>query len=153
MKRKLRHVPRRGGPAVSWDGDVAADHALGVNYRTVARCQQSRRVSRRVRQVLQELGESQGVANDGYGVVVGDDKGSDTEETPAVRAARLEEENRELREMVEAQAEELEVLRRRVAGLEDRGHPAGGVDAVDGDQGRPGDWVPPGVNTGCLAPV
>ena len=46
-------------------GRVAAAEALGVNYRTVARCQQSRQVSQRMRQVLQEFRDSQGVGGDG----------------------------------------------------------------------------------------
>ena len=74
-------------------GRVAAAEALGVNYRTVARCQQSRQVSQRMRQVLQEFRDSQGVGGDGV------------EESPEVRAETLEEENRELRQTVQAQAE------------------------------------------------
>ena len=57
-----------------------------MNYRTVARCQQSRRVSRRMRQVLQEFRDSQDVGDDWLGVVAGEDMG----ETAEKRAAALE---------------------------------------------------------------
>ena len=124
-------------------GRVAAAEALGVNYRTVARCQQSRRVSRRMRQVLQEFRDSQDAGDGGPGIVAGDGAGEDAGETPQDRAAVLEEENRELRETVETQAEELEALQRRVAELEERARPPGGADAVDGGQGQPEDWPPP----------
>ena len=120
-------------------GRVAAAEALGVNYRTLARCQQSRRVSRRMRQALQEFRDSQDVSHDGPGIVSGDDMG----ETQQDRAAALEEENWELRETVEAQLEELEALRRRVAELEDLAQTPGGADAVDGAQGQAGEWRPP----------
>ena len=55
----------------------------------------------------------------------------------------LEQENRALRETVEAQAEELEVLRRRVAELAEQARAPGGDDAVASDQGQPGEWRSP----------
>ena len=124
-------------------GRVAAAEALGVNYRTVTRCQQSRQVSRRMRQVLQEFRDAQDVADDGLGIVAGGSPGEDAEETQQNRAVVLEEENRALRETVESQAEELEALRRQVAELEERAQPPGEDDAVDGGQGPLGDWRPP----------
>ena len=124
---------------VNYRGRTAAAEALGVNYRTVVRCQQSRQVSRRMRQVLQEFRDSQGVDADGSGIVAGDVAGETLEE----QAAELEQKNRELRETVEAQAEELEALRRRVAELGQRTQTPGGDDAVDGGQGQPEDWRPP----------
>ena len=48
-----------------------------------------------------------------------------------------------MRETVEAQAEELEALRRRVAESGERNQPEGGIDAVDGRPGQPEDWRPP----------
>ena len=99
-------------------GRTAAAEALGVNYRTAPKCQQSRRISPRMRQVLQEFRDSQGVGDDEPLVVVGDGAGEDSGETPEERAAALEQENRELRETVEAQAEELEALRRGVPSRE-----------------------------------
>ena len=124
-------------------GRVAAAEALGVNYRTVARCQQYRRVSRRMQQVLQEFRDSQDVDDDGPGLVAGDGAGEDAGEIPGEQAAALEEENRELRETIRAQSEELEALRCRVGDLAEGGQAPGGADAVDGDQGRQGDWRPP----------
>ena len=123
-------------------GRVAAAEDLGVNYRTVARCQQSRRVSRRMRQVLQEFRDSQGGGDDGPGIVAGDGAGEDAGETPQDRAA-LERENRELREAVESQAAEMEALRRQVSESGQRAQKPGGDDAVDGGQGQPEDWRPP----------
>ena len=127
-------------------GRVAAAEALGVNYRTVARCQQSRRVSRRMRQVLQDT------CDDAADIGAGDTVGDDAEETVEYGSAALELENRTLREMVQAQAEEMEVLRRRVSELGKRGQPPGEAGAVDGEQRQPDDWRP-GGDPGCLMPV
>ena len=124
-------------------GRVAAAEALGVNYRTVASSQQSRRVSRRMRQVLQEFRDAQDVGDDGLGVVAGDSPGEDAQETQQDRAGALEQENRELRETVASQAEELEALRWQVAELEERAQISGEDVAVDGGNGQPGDWRPP----------
>ncbi len=124
-------------------GRVAAAEALGVNYRTVARCQQSRRVSRRMRQALQEFRDSQDVGDVEPGVVAGDGAGEDVAETLEERAAALELENWTLRETVEAQAEELEALRRQVAKLEERAQIASEAAAIDGGKGQSEDWRPP----------
>ena len=124
-------------------GRVAAAEALGMNYRTVARCQQSRRVSRRMRQVLEEFRDSQDVADAGPGIVAGDGSGEDTEEPPQEGTVALEDENRKLRGRVEAQAEELEALRMQVAELEERARSPNVADAVDGGQRQPGEWRPP----------
>ncbi len=115
-------------------GPTGAAEALGVNYRTVARCRQSGRVSQLMRQVLAEFRDSQGDGDDGPGVVTGDSEGEDPGESPEYRAAQLERENRELRETVEAQAVEMEALRRQVAEL---GQKAGEDHAVHGGQGQP----------------
>ncbi len=121
-------------------GPTGAAEALGVNYRTVARCRQSRRVSQLMRQVLAEFRDSQDDGGDGPGVVTGDSTEEDPGKSPEHRAAQLERENRELRETVEAQAVELEALRRQVAEL---GQQAGEDDAVDGGHGLPEQWRPP----------
>ena len=120
---------------VNDQGPTGAAEALGVNYRTVSRCQQSRRVTRRMRQVLQEFRDAQDAGDDGPGVGAG--------ESQHDSVSALERENRGLRETVEAQAEELETLRRQVAELEEREQPTGGGDAVGGGQGQPEDWRPP----------
>ena len=124
-------------------GRVAAAEALGVNYRTVARCQQSRTVSRRMRQVLQEFRDAQDVGDDGPDIGAGDTVGDDAAETMEYGLAALELENRTLRETVQSQAEELEALRRQITELEERAQLLDGPDAVDGGQGQVGDWRPP----------
>ena len=124
-------------------GPTGAAEALGVNYRTVSRCQQSRRVSRRMREVLEEFRDSQDVGDDGAAAGGGDDTGKGVEETLRERVAALERENRELRETVGAQAEELEALRRQIAELEERRQEQGKTDAVDGGQEQPESWHPP----------
>ena len=48
----------------------------------------------------------------------------------------MEDENRKLRETIEAQTDELEVLRRQVAELEERARVPGGAGAVGGAQNR-----------------
>ena len=124
-------------------GPTGAAEALGVNYRTVTRCQQSRRVSRRMRQVLQEFREARDAADDGPGVVANAGVEDGAGESPHDRVAALEWENRELRETVEAQAVELEELRRKVSEQGGRKQQPGSDDAVDGGQGQPGNWRPP----------
>ena len=116
-------------------GRVASVQALGVNYRTVTRCRQSRRVSRRMREVLEEFRDSQ----DGGDAEAGTVGGDDAEVAQRDRAVELERENRDLRETVEAQAAELETLRRRVAELEERVQEPDKTDAVDGGHGQPGE--------------
>ena len=101
------------------------------------------RCTRRMRQALTEFRDSQGVGDDGSDVVAGDSAAEDAGKTPEDRAAALEQENRELSETVQAQAEELETLRRQVAELGDGEPPQAGEDAVDGGRGQPGEWRPP----------
>ena len=97
-------------------GKVAAAEALGVNYRTMTNCHDSRRVSRRMRRALQEFRDARGVETE---VGDGDDVSTDSQvEALGKRAAELEEENRELRELVETQANRLEELKCQVASLE-----------------------------------
>ena len=80
--------------------------------------------------------------------MAGDEAEEDAGETPEDRAAVLEEENRKLQETVKAQAGELEALRRPVAASEERAQTQAGNDAVDGGQGKQGDWRPPRRGTG-----
>ena len=124
-------------------GPTGAAEALGVNYRTVSRCQRSRRVTRRMRQVLQEFRDAQDAGDDGPGAGVNHVVEDSAGESQHDLVAALERENRELRETVESQAEELETLRRQVAELEEREQPTPGGDVVDDGQGQPGDWRPP----------
>ena len=121
-------------------GKVAAAQALGVNYRTMTNCHDSRRVSRRMRRALQEFRDARGVEVE---VGDGDDVRTDSQvEALGKRAAELEEENRELRELVEAQANRLEALQGQISRLEEEEHSAGdvegvGVDEVDGQRPHP----------------
>ena len=124
-------------------GRVAAAEALGVNYRSMMTRYISWRVSRRMRQALGEFRDSLDMGDDGPGVVNGDGVGEDAGESREVRAARLEQENRKLRETVASQAEELEALRRQLAELEERDQSPGETNVVAGSQGQPVDWRPP----------
>ena len=101
-----------------------------------------------MRQALVDFRYSQEAGDGGPGIVAGDGAGEDAGETPEDRAAVLEEENRELRETVEAQAEELAMLRRQVAELEEPAQQRGGSDPIDGGQGPPGEWRPPRLGPG-----
>ena len=118
-------------------GKVAAAEALGVNYRTMMNCYDSRRVSLRMRRALQEFRDARGVEIE---VGDGDDVSTDSQvEALGKRAAELEEENRELRELVEAQSVQLEALQGQIPGLEEEEHSAGdaervGVAEVDGQR-------------------
>ncbi len=123
-------------------GRVPAAEVLGVNYRTVARCQQSRQAPRRVRQALQEYRDTLEASQDEPDVVPGAGA-DDAEESMADRAADLERENRKLRETVAAQAEELEALRRRVAELEGLGYSQSGGAGILGGQELEAEWRRP----------
>ena len=87
---------------VSDRGRTGAARALGVNYRTMMNCYDSRRVTRRMRQALADFRDSQDIGEGGPGIVSGDKAGEDAGATPKDRAAVLEEENRQLRETVQA---------------------------------------------------
>ena len=133
-------------------GKVAAAEALGVNYRTMMNCYDSRRVSRRMRRALEEFRDARGVEIE---VGDGDDVSTDSQvEALGKRAAELEEENRELRELVEAQSNRMEELKRRVAELEEGKEPKGdaervGVDEVDGQRPPPRRGASP-LNAGVV---
>ena len=132
-------------------GRVPAAQVLGVNYRTLANCCDTRQVSRRMRRVLEEFRERGGAGEkedgDGDGPPDGD---------VAVlhqRVADLENENSQLRELADEQAGQLEELTRRLAVLEDDRQSGDatevvGVDADDAhghdqEDGAAQDWWPP----------
>ena len=83
-------------------GKVAAAEALGVNYRTLAACYDSRHVSRRMRRALEEHRNVAIVDGDDP---AGDDAGDVSKKLAALeeRVTALEEENHALKETVEAQ--------------------------------------------------
>ena len=119
-------------------GKVAASQALGVNYRTMMACYDSRRVSRRMRRALEEFldaGETGGAEVDGDGA-------ADEVETLRQRVAELEEEARGLRGLVETQASQLEELGRRVAHLVREAQQRGESEPVVG-QDQLSVWRPP----------
>ena len=133
---------------VSGRGRTAAARALGVNYRTLVNCWDSRRVSRRMRQALSEFRNAGGVGGDVDAEVVDGDPANDMEsESMEQRVEALEEENRGLLELVEDQARQLDELGSRVAALEGSGQHADDTEAVDAgdDQGNDlgPDWRPP----------
>ena len=123
-------------------GKVAAAEALGVNYRTMVACYDSRRVSPRMRRALEQYRD----AADGDGDdLASDDAGVISEKVVALeeRVAALEEERRELREVIEAQAQQLTELGRKVEGLEDEEQQPCKADAVGDADGRRREWRPP----------
>ena len=136
---------------VSDRGRTAAARALGVSYRTMMNCYDSRRVTRRMRQVLEEFRDAsvddEAASEDEAEVQVDDGVAEGQGESLEQRVAAQADENRELRELVEGQARQLEELTRRVADLEGAGERGGFVEAVDVADDRhidPGkDWRPP----------
>ena len=114
---------------VSSRGRVAAARALGVNYRTMMICYESRRVSGRMRRALEEFRDNASGDDD--------DVGTDGEvEEPIKRVAELEDENRQLRELVEAQAKQLEELERQAASLEEGEQPRGDAERADAGENQ-----------------
>ena len=120
-------------------GRVAVAEALGVNYRTMMACYDSRRVSRRMRKALEEF---RGAGTEAGGAEVDDDGAADEVETLRQRVAELEEEARGLRGLVETQAGQLEELGRRVAHLVREAQQRGESEPVVGDD-QPSVWRPP----------
>ena len=100
-----------------------------------------------MRQALAEFRHAAAVGDDGPCDVGGDDEEGIGGESLERRLAALEEDNRELRDLVESQAGQMEELTRWVDALEGTGQQADDTDAgqagdVQGDdQGQ--DWRPP----------
>lgn len=126
---------------VEEQGRVPAARVLGVNYRTLANCCDTRRVSRRMRQALVAFRDAGGV-----------DDGSETEEQGdilAQRVAELELENAGLRELVAERERELGELRRQMADLQGAENVGGADDAspvevgLDPSDVQRHDWRPP----------
>ncbi len=127
-------------------GKVAAAEALGVNYRTMTNCHNSRRVSRRMRRALQEFHQQEAI--DDGGAEVGDDGAADEAGTLRQRVAALEQENSSLREIIEAQAEQRAEWERRSGAVVDEERQRGEADVVDGGDGQRQGWRPPGRDHG-----
>ena len=98
-------------------GKVAAAEALGVNYRTMVVCYESRRVSRRMRKALEQYRDA--VVDDGD--EHGEEAGDVAEKVVALveRVKALEHAHGSLAETVEAQGKRLADLEVRVGGTED----------------------------------
>ena len=128
-------------------GRVAAAQVLGVNYRTMMACYDTRRVSRRMRQALLEFRDAGGVGGDEPDDFGGDAVPEDDDQSLERRVAKLEEDNRGLRKLVDEQACQLEELGSRVDLLEEREQRPNETQAVDAgdDQGQDQkqDWRPP----------
>ena len=138
---------------VDQQGRVPAARVLGVNYRTLSYCCDSRQVSRRMRRALVEFRDASG---DGGGEARNGVDGAPLAanvDALRQRAAEQENENAELRELADGQACQLEELAGRLAELEDdrqSGDAAGVVDvdtdandATSHEQGDGPDWKPP----------
>ena len=97
-------------------GKVAAAEALGVNYRTMVTCHESRHVSRRMRKALEEFRDKHGDGGDEQD----DEAGDIVARVTALeeRVAVLEEAHGALVETVEAQARQLTELERNAGGSE-----------------------------------
>ena len=123
-------------------GKVAAAEALGVNYRTMVACQESRHVSRRMRRALEgyrdsAIGDVDGLASD---------EADDISEKVAAleeRVMALEEAHGALEETVEAQAKQLTELEGKVEGMEEGEPPRIERDASGFDHGQGAEWRPP----------
>jgi len=123
-------------------GKVAAAEALGVNYRTMVTCHESRHVSRRMRKALAEFRDA---TFDGGGEH-DDDAGDVMEKVAALeeRVAALEEAHGVLMGTVETQAKELAELERKVEGTTEGERRESEAEAPDdGEEGQRREWWPP----------
>ena len=127
---------------VEQQGKVAAAEALGVNYRTMVSCYESRHVSRRMRRALEEYRDS---ADGGRGEPDGNSAGDISEKVVALeeQVRALEAENQALRETIETQAQQLAELERGVEGPEKGERQRDEADAVGDDDGVLQQWRPP----------
>ena len=122
-------------------GKVAAAEALGVNYRTMAACYESRHVSRRMRKALEDYRDA---TVDG-GDEQGDAAGGIAEQVVVLeeQMKTLEAENQALREAIETQAKRLAELERDVEGTEEEDGWGDEDGAVGDDDDRLQPWRPP----------
>lgn len=122
-------------------GKVAVAEALGVNYRTMVTCYESRHVSRRMRKALREYRDTGVDDGDGQGDEVGDiaEKMAALEE----RVMALEETHSALAENIEAQGKQLAELEGKIEGLEEEEPQQGEADASEVEGGERTEWRPP----------
>ncbi|MDE2824362.1 MAG: hypothetical protein OXK79_12750, partial [Chloroflexota bacterium] len=129
-------------------GKVAAAEALGVNFRTMVACHESRHVSRRMRRALEEYRDKHVDGADEQ-----DDEARDIAEKVAAleqRVEALEEAHGDLVETVEAQARQLAELGRRVEGRDEEERERGKPDGVGDDDGQRWERQPPRRYHGLL---
>ena len=121
-------------------GKVAAADALGVNFRTMTACHESRRVSRRMRRALEEYRDAHVDGADEQ-----EDDGGVAEKVEALerRVGALEEAYGALVETVEAQAKRLAALEPHAGESEDGERRETGSDASEDDGGRRTQWRAP----------
>ncbi len=126
-------------------GKVAAAEALGVNYRTMVTCHESRHVSRRMRKALAEFRDKHVDGGDAQD----DEAGDIVARVTALeeRVAAMEEAYGALVETVEAQARQLTDLERNAGGSEDgaeeeKREPSK-PDPVGDNDGQRKEWQPP----------
>ena len=115
-------------------GRVGAADVLGVNYRTLQHCLESRRLSRRMREALEHYRSSAPVVVDLPAAAEETGPGEGQGESLEQRVADLESENRALQETIEALAGQLDELRHRVATLEGRETNLDSSESLDVDQ-------------------
>ena len=124
-------------------GKVAASQALGVNYRTMVACYESRRVSRRMRRALEEFQGADVDGSDEPGAGDSDRVAEGETEALEKRVEALEEENSILRETIEAQALQMEELERQLGAVKGEERRGGEADPVGIDDGQRQEWRPP----------
>ena len=122
-------------------GKVAAAEALGVNYRTMMACHESRKVSRRMRKALTGFRDKHGDGGD----VQDDDADGSAQKVVALeeQVRALEAENQALRETIYTQARQLAELEHRVEGREEGDGQGIESDASEGEEGQRREWRPP----------
>ena len=122
-------------------GSVAAAEALGVNYRTLMRCHDSRKISRRMRKALEEYRDA---TVDG-GDEQDDDAGDIAEKVAALeqRVEAWEEAHDALAETVESQAQRLAELESRGEGADEGTRQREEADDSNVDDRQETRWRPP----------
>ena len=115
-------------------GRVGAADVLGVNYRTLQHCLESRRLSRRMREALEYYRSSAPVVVDLPAAAEETGPGEEQGQSLEQRVSDLESENRALHENIEALAGQLDELRHRVATLEGRETNIDSSESLDVDQ-------------------
>ena len=143
---------------VEEQGRVTGAQVLGVNYRTLANCCDTRQVSRRMRQALVAFRDAGGLVSDQPDSVGDVNQTEERGDILARRVGELEAENAGLRELVAERERELEELRPRMAELQGVENVGGAEDTGPVEVGHdPGDvqrheWRPSRRRPGMPGP-